>query len=207
MFQNQLVSYAFIFLVLLQITFSIFTYFHPLKRKTKKDENTKKEDRVDKNPLDLFAKEIESYYFSKFICDGDEARNLHKEIPNISDGAFQIFLCLEEKQKELGQDGFVKHYQKLFDQVLKKRAEELDRTYELEKEFRKENKEKEDKRNIFTREEISELLKELTEIERKEEVAERNFWTLHDTLKSLGFETWGNRSYKIYLALKKSYPF
>lgn len=99
----------------------------------------------------------------------------------------------------------ISKWQDFFDQVLKMKAEHLQKIYDKEGIFRKKDL-KNTAPRLLSRGEIDALLHlEKTLVEIKEE-AERDFWDLHDTLQCIGLKTWD--SYKMYLKLKlmKDFP-
>lgn len=97
-------------------------------------------------------------------------------------------------------------YQDFFDQILKMYAEKMHEMYRDEEEFRKRYKKEENFFGSFSRPEIEKIFGENEKSLREKKKAEEKFWTLHDLLQSLGFETWGHRSYKVYLLLKPIGP-
>lgn len=99
---------------------------------------------------------------------------------------------------------YIQKYQGLFDQVLKLYAEKLNSAYEAQEKFRKEYNKGEQLRDNFSRYEIRKILSSYREIDENILKAKEAFWTLHECLFQLGFDTFGQYSYKTYLTLKKS---
>jgi hypothetical protein len=102
-----------------------------------------------------------------------------------------------------------KSFQNFFDQLLKVYAEPLKLVYEKEEEMRE--KYKDTPYNSFSSEEIRDLFKIKKGIGTEKEHSENDFWSLHDALKHVGFDVWGEKKdgfgHKAYLCLKKSYLF
>ena len=91
-------------------------------------------------------------------------------------------------------------YQDFFDQLLKIYAEKLDEIYKKEDITKNKYQEESRLRDVLDRVAIDAMFDRSEKIEKEKIVCEKQFWTLHDILSSLGLKTW--KSYKTYLLLK-----
>lgn len=143
--------------------------------------------------------------------DKDTEAAVYGKIPTVSRYHLSIKVdimnFLERSFKQYRGSGFVVCYQKLFDQVLKMYAEGLETANKREQSFFKKYQSADEEKNRYSSKEIEKIFEEKEEVMRIQREAERSFWILHDTLKSLGFRTWGDKSYKVYLALRPSLDF
>lgn len=94
--------------------------------------------------------------------------------------------------------------QSYMNQVLKYFAEKLNESYRADEEFRKgmSSIKLSEVRDSYSEKDIQKLVDQAREREKEIEKRKKEFWTLHDTIRDLGFETWGDVSYKTYLYLK-----
>lgn len=101
------------------------------------------------------------------------------------------------------------NFQNFFDQLLKVYAEKLRLAHDRDEVFIEECKKI--SRDSLSSEEIRNEISIARTYKNRKEVAENDFWFLHDALKYIGFDVWGEKKdgfgYKAYLILKTSYEF
>jgi hypothetical protein len=97
---------------------------------------------------------------------------------------------------------------KLFlNDVLRYRAESLNKAYIERDKFYKEN-DPEKVKGTLSLDKVNKLIKQKERFDSIKNREEESFWFLHDTITNMGFmETYGHISYKVYLALKFLRPY
>jgi hypothetical protein len=108
-----------------------------------------------------------------------------------------------EKQNNL--TGDVKEtLQTILNRLLKFYAKKLNESCSADQEFNKSMSSiKLDKiKDSYSVEEIQKLVNKARGIEKEVEERKKEFWEIHDIVRDLGFETWGDVSYKAYICLK-----
>jgi hypothetical protein len=121
---------------------------------------------------------------------------------------FKRFLGFSGKTNEL-------NFGKLFDQVLRYLAEDLESLYEAQNALREKeknyygSKEKlREGRNSLTIDEIRRMLESAETLKIKIRSAEKSFWDFHNALEQIGIMVWGhkgpNPNHKPYLLLQRS---
>jgi len=122
---------------------------------------------------------------------------------------YLYFLFFNASAKEIF-EARKQHFQNFFDQLLKLYAEGLKEVYNKENTL-KDGRYEDPKSDSFSGEEIRNFFFIKRKYKEEKEFVERNFWSLHDALKYIGFDVWGEKGdgfgHRAYLCLKKSYDF
>lgn len=91
--------------------------------------------------------------------------------------------------------------------VLRYKAESLNKVYIKRDKFYKEN-DPEKVKGTLSLDKVSKLIAEKERLDSNRNKEEEIFWFLHDTITNMGFmETYGHISHKVYLALKPLRPY
>lgn len=96
-------------------------------------------------------------------------------------------------------------FQEIFDQILHEYAEQMENAYQKSDEAKKMlNGKKSLLYNKLSSQEVDAFIRSKNNFVEEKACAEKRFWDLHNVIKTLGFETWGDQEgYKPYLLLKK----
>jgi hypothetical protein len=95
-------------------------------------------------------------------------------------------------------------FQPLLNQLLKFYAERLNDAVRVDEEFMKKMSaiKLSELRNSYSEKDVQNLVSQVRKQLEDIREAKKKFWELHDTVRDLGFETWGDTSYKTYIYLK-----